>query len=138
MSQRNSGYDRKEADFYPTPDWVTRALVPFIPQRVRRVWEPAAGGGHMVAALRAAGYEVTATDLATGRDFLIEPNLQEPVDAIITNPPFAFGREFCEQALRFMEARQGVVAMLFRTDYGHAKSRAHLFRDCPAWAKKIE
>ena len=45
--------------------------------------------------------------------------------------------EFCEHALRLMEPVQGLVAMLLRTDFDHAKSRSHLFRDCPAFAQKL-
>ena len=45
MGQRNSGYERVEHDFYQTPPWATRALLPHIHPRVRYVWEPAAGEG---------------------------------------------------------------------------------------------
>jgi hypothetical protein len=31
MSQRESGYARKERDSYETPAWVTAALVPHLP-----------------------------------------------------------------------------------------------------------
>jgi hypothetical protein len=33
--------------------------------------------------------------------------------------------------------RGGKVAMLLRTDFDHAKTRRHLFADCPAFARKI-
>ena len=137
MAQRNSGYERKERDLYQTPAWVTRALIPHLPERVRQIWEPAAGGGQMVAALDGAGYQVVGTDIAAGHDFLTAPP-PHPFDAIVTNPPFIIGQQFIERALQLTQPIGGVVALLFETNLGHAKSRAHLFRDCPAWSKKIE
>ena len=43
MSQRNSGYIRKEGDLYETP-----ALLGFISTRPGSILEPAAGSGQMV------------------------------------------------------------------------------------------
>lgn len=134
MSQRESGYERKERDLYETPEWVTRALLPHLPPKLD-VWEPASGGGKMCDALVAGGYDVRASDIAFGTNFLTEPAWK--VDAIITNPPYDLATEFIEHALRLMEPVGGLVAMLLRTDFYHAKSRAHLFRDCPAFAKKV-
>jgi hypothetical protein len=70
MSQRGSGYERKERDLYETPEWVTEALMPHLPAELR-IREPAAGSGRMVQALRAGGYVVEASDIAQGRDFLL-------------------------------------------------------------------
>jgi hypothetical protein len=70
MAQRNSEYARLPMDQYQTPDWVTEALIPHIPRRVKNVWEPAAGNGDMVKALRHHGYNVRASDIKTGKDFL--------------------------------------------------------------------
>jgi len=134
MSQRDSGYARRERDDYPTPSWVTLALVQQLPLFSGRVWEPACGGGKMVAALRQAGFDVLGTDIADGVDFLHQA---PPVDvgAIITNPPYALAQQFIERALSVDDNR--IVAMLLRTDYDHAASRAHLFADCPVFAKKV-
>ena len=38
MSQRLSGYKRKDGDCYETPAWVTQALLPHLGQ-ARQVWE---------------------------------------------------------------------------------------------------
>jgi tRNA G10 N-methylase Trm11 len=129
MSQRESGYERKERDAYQTPAWVTLALVPHL-RELRLVWEPACGDGAMVEALTAAGLEVTSSDIAHGYDF---PELGKMIgcDGIITNPPYALAQEFIEHALDLMKPG-GLVAMLLRTDYDHAKTRAHLFHGCPA------
>lgn len=137
MSQRDSGYERKERDLYETPEWVTHAVLHHLPMRVSHIWEPAQGSGKMARVLEAVAH-TTGSDIATGSDFLLQP--AEPhlmCNAIVTNPPYELASEFCEHALRLMEPVSGVVAMLLRTDFDHAKSRSHLFRDCPAFAKKL-
>ncbi len=123
-----------ERDDYPTPSWVTMALVPQLPLFTGKVWEPACGSGKMVAALRQAGFNVVGTDIADGVDFLHQAPPRD-VGAIITNPPYTLAQQFIERALRVDSNR--VVAMLLRTDYDHAASRAHLFADCPVFAKKV-
>ena len=136
MSQRPSGYARQPE--YSTPAWVTQALIPHLPKGIDTVWECAAGTGQMVSALKAAGFQVYGSDLQDGIDFLAAPALPEPdIDAIITNPPFELATEFIERALRMTEPNAGTVAMLLRTDFEHAKSRTHLFRDNPTFRKKV-
>ncbi len=141
MATRNSGYERQPNDFYQTPQWVTDALVPHLPARIKRVWEPAAGHGKMVRALERHGYEVIASDInprgnrdCESYDFVQEtawPGMQ--VDAIITNPPFNQAQQFIERAFNWT----GFVAMLLPVNYDCAKSRAHLFADNPNFSKKI-
>jgi hypothetical protein len=41
MSATNRGSRHKPNDFYPTPDWLTEAMIP----HPRRILEPAVGGG---------------------------------------------------------------------------------------------
>ena len=145
MSQRDSGYIRKERDLYETPIWVTEALLPHLPV-LTSVWEPACGSGKMAKVLaRVAHCHMSDIEPqcrpADKYDFLSRiPGSK--VDnaskyAIITNPPYDLATEFCEHALRLMEPVGGLVAMLLRTDFDHAKSRTHLFRDCPAFSKKL-
>jgi methylase of polypeptide subunit release factors len=133
MSQRDSGYKRIERDLYETPSWVTEALLPHIPERIKSVWEPACGSGKMVAALEKR-FSVCGTDIESGRDFLKEE--VNHCDAIITNPPYVLATEFIEHSIR-MTTGFGLVAMLLRTDFDHAKTRQHLFSQCPQFAKKL-
>jgi hypothetical protein len=133
MSQRESGYERIEGDCYETPEWAPRAVLPHL-GNVKSVWEPAAGSGKMVRALEAAGLQVLSTDISTGQDFLLAG--EQSVDAIVTNPPYISATPFIEHALRLTSGR-GKLAMLLRTDFDHAKTRRHLFSDCPAFACKI-
>ena len=139
MSQRPSGYARKERDLYETPEWVTEALIPFLPAH-QRILEPAAGTGRIARVLKRHTtintMDVKAHDSVDDvADFLQVP--EGNWNGIVTNPPYDQAEAFCEHALRLMESTGGFVAMLLRTDFDHAKSRTHLFRDCPAYARKI-
>lgn len=135
MSQRVSGYARQERDCYETPEWVTQVLLPYLPPRCH-VWEPAAGNGKMVKVLTDAGHTVEATDIENGRDFLKTETIFN-CDAIVTNPPFNLAQRFIEHALELMKPSLGMVAMLLRADFDHAKTRKHLFADCAAFSRKV-
>ena len=84
---------------------------------IGKIWEPACGGGKMVAALRQAGLDVVGSDITQDVDFLGQAP-ETGVSAIITNPPYALAQEFIERALHFDDTR--IVAMLLRTDFDHA------------------
>jgi len=132
MSQRDTGYERKERDLYETPAWVTEALLPHLPE-CRTIWEPAAGSGKMSRVPEGFAGTVISSDIAEGQDFLAADGFDG--DAIITNPPYELAPKFIERAL-FLTAPDGLVAMLLRTDFDHAKSRQHLFQH-PAFSKKL-
>lgn len=135
MSQRDSGYERKERDLYETPEWVTLAVIPHVFDLIpsKRVYEPAAGSGKMVSALVKGGFSVRPDDISEGRDFLKCVGTSE---SIITNPPYELATEFIDRALA-LTAPLGIVAMLLRTDFDHAKTRKRLFADCASFAKKV-
>lgn len=101
----------------------------------RRASAPAAGSGKMVAVLRSKFGRVDARDISNGEDFLLTREGEH--DAIITNPPYALATEFIDRALLLMAETRGVVAMLLRTDFDHAKTRARLFARSTAFAKKL-
>ena len=158
MAQRQSGYERKAHDFYPTPEWVTRVLADYLAEHGYscpadlRIWEPAEGSGAMTTVLRKYRWDVHGSDIrgTPSVDFL-DPDVgagfipHDPkgrdrrINAIITNPPY--DKKLCEafirKSIRLMEERNGLVAMLLRIDYDSAKTRADMFRDCPAWDAKI-
>lgn len=136
MSQRDSGYERKERDLYETPAWVTHALLPHL-RRVGCIWEPAAGSGKMIRALEAPGRIVVHSDIETGTDFFNERFAMGGADAIVTNPPYESATEFVTRSLALMQNIEGVVAMLLRTDFDHAKTRQFLFGTNRYFAKKL-
>jgi hypothetical protein len=107
------------------------ALRPHLPL-LGVIWEPACGSGAMARVLEGWGATVIATDIADGQDFLVA--VPQAVNAIITNPPYALAQRFIEHALQLTT---GIVAMLLRCDYDHARTRRHLFGDCSVFAKKL-
>lgn len=136
MSQRNSGYIRKENDAYYTPAWVTEALINSGYPFRGPVWEPACGNGNIVDVLKDR-FQVVATDRETSEiDFLKCDTAVPGVQSIITNPPYSDSAVFIAHAIKLMEPR-GQVAMLLRTDYDHASSRKHLFGKCQPFAAKL-
>jgi hypothetical protein len=145
MSQRNSEYPRQPDDDYATPAWVAWTLTPYLMLRkhsVSHVWDPAAGAGHLVEALQVADRhgQMEATFFritGTTDDFLTRDLPPDHVDALVTNPPYKLARQFIEHALELGPPKVRIIAMLLRSDFDSAKTRAHLFRDCPTFAHKI-
>jgi hypothetical protein len=136
MSQRSSGYERKERDLYETPEWVTQCLRPHLPA-VSHIWEPACGSGKMTRALEGMGYRAVGTDIDHGVDFLdCDTAPVDPLRAIVTNPPYELATAFIIHAVAMVKPESGFVAMLLRTDFDHAKSRATLFTES-CFAKKV-
>jgi SAM-dependent methyltransferase len=150
MGKHERGYERQERDYYPTPAWVTRALLRVLDVRGLTIWEPAAGSGAMARELRAAGAEVFCSDIAgmgipgcAVHDFTSRLKLDceaPPFDAIVTNPPFGargiLARRFIEAGLRHL-APGGVLALLLPADYDSAGGRRHLFGGCEHYAAKL-
>lgn len=144
MSQRGSGYKRQDHDNYATPAWVTHALLPHIPERIKTVWEPAAGEGAMANVLRDHGLVTIPTDIRPGNGMPTAPQSVDFLDesavfhapGIITNPPFHLAQQFIERALELTHRQGGFVAMLLRADFDHAKRRKHIFAEGP-FAKRL-
>ncbi len=99
----HSAYERADGDFYATDPRAVDALahagkLPKSP----RIWECAAGQGHLSEALKLHGFEVVSTDLHDrgycegGTDFLQTEKLLAP--CIFTNPPFRYVTDFCIHA----------------------------------------
>jgi hypothetical protein len=137
MSQRPSGYARHERDVYETPGWVTATLLAEGLREPAGVWEPAAGSGKMLRVLQLLlPIRVVGSDVHTGQDFLASV-LPSGCDCIVTNPPYKLGPEFIRHALSLLQPVGGQLALLLRTDFDHARTRADLFAGCPAFSKKL-
>jgi hypothetical protein len=144
-------------DLYPTPAWVTHALLEHIDVAGKRVWEFAAGTGAMAEVLKAAGADVYCTDIERREypldgqlDFLSDSDprqlsfgwgLSLPLfDWQISNPPYGYrGRlitPFIKTGLRRLGPKGG-LALLLPIDCDAAKQRVPYFGDCPAFDFKI-
>ena len=120
----NPANGRSKGDFYPTPPEATYALLNFLNiPRGQTIWEPACGEMDMANAMKEYGYQVIATDIALGQDFLRVPLPQ--CDWIITNPPFMVSDKFIEQCARHGKP----FALLLKSQYWHARRRYNLFKN---------
>jgi hypothetical protein len=85
---KRSSFERRKADFYPTPRAAVVHLIPYL-RGIRSFAEPCAGDGDLVRHLESFGLRrVYAGDIRTGHDALTVDSCGV-VDAIITNPPFS-------------------------------------------------
>jgi hypothetical protein len=101
-----------------TPGWCIDALI-----RAERahlpptIWEPCAGGGSIVGALRAAGYEVIESDLVPIGD-QIQRDFLAPLDplaiAVCTNPPWSMAQAFVEYCF---DAEVLYLALLLKSQF---------------------
>jgi hypothetical protein len=148
MGKHETSYARVERDLYPTPAWVIAALAEHLHLRGRRVWEPAAGNGQMTEALRAAGAQVYATDIAdhgyAGLDLVLDfLSGERPTDfdGIVTNPPFGprgtLAEKFIATGLRHLIEIGSLLALLLPADFDSARTRSGLFGGCPHFVGKI-
>jgi len=114
---------RRDEDFYPTPAFMTRALLKRLPSlQGLTVLEPCAGNGAIVDVLPADARIVT-NDIAVRDpfvpDFLVDATQRRswldfhrawPVDVTATNPPFDVAFPILQHAFEF--SRRGVVLLL--------------------------
>ena len=131
MSATNRGTVRGEQDFYETPDWLTKAIIPILrPYEPRRILEPACGKGAIVRVLETAFPEaiIDATDINTGCDFLDRRNHEPVYDLIVTNPPYRLALEFIKRGLELRRTEKSVVCMLLRVNFLGAQGRAAWLR----------
>lgn len=79
-----------------TPAYALDPLLPYLPLDAV-VWEPAAGGGHLVRALEAAGRNVYASEITAGQNyFTYAPPVAWHMQ--VTNPPYSSKYQWIEHA----------------------------------------
>jgi len=84
---KRSNFERRQADFYPTPRAAVLPLIPYL-RRIHTFAEPCAGDGALVRHLESFGLRcVYAGDIRTGQDALAVEQYGA-IDCIITNPPY--------------------------------------------------
>ena len=87
---KRSSFERRPADFYPTPKAAVAPLIPVLRAGgIRTFAEPCAGDGDLVRHLEGFGLRcVYAGDIRTGQDALAVEQYGA-IDCIITNPPWS-------------------------------------------------
>jgi hypothetical protein len=119
---KRSNFERREADFYPTP---RAAVVPLIPHLrgsgIRTFAEPCAGDGALVRHLESFGLRcVYSGDIRNGQDALALDDYNA-ADVIITNPPWS--RDLMHRLIaHFQNIRP--TWLLLDADWAHTKQAA--------------
>ncbi len=147
MSATGRGAVRDARDFYRTPAWSVRAILPFLPTS-GTIMEPGCGDGAILEALIDAGVprsRLYAVELdpglaadceeRTGIEVEVADFLREPMPGaglVIGNPPFGIAQEFVEKALEIVDPTKGTVCMLLRLNWFGGGERAPFHRAAPA------
>jgi hypothetical protein len=95
------------SDDWQTPPHALEPLLPWLkPDWL--IWEPCAGKGNLVKALRERNFNVFASDKKNGRNFLKLPRsgpkreemefITAAYDCVVTNPPYSLKLEFLTRA----------------------------------------
>ncbi len=109
-------------DACQTPPYALKPLLPYL-DGDWEVWEPAAGKGRMVDALRDAEFDVIASDIIGGKDFFeYQP---ESFDCIVTNPPYSLKYKWLERCYALGKP----FALLLPVETLGAKTAQTLFRE---------
>jgi hypothetical protein len=130
-------YSERGHDCYETPAEITRALLK-VESLPHYIWEPACGRGAIVHVLRAAGYEVVASDLIDhqgtppftppsylGRDFLLEHTAPAGTQCVCTNPPYRHAEAFVRHSLELAPK----VVMLLRLAFLESERRRDILEN---------
>ena len=144
-----SGYDRTDHDFYPTPAWVTEALLKHVTLR-GPVWEACCGDGAIARVIENRGHQVVATDLVDhgfgepGIDFFACQEFPQGCSAMVTNPPYSDGGirqagtsvsrgmlRFVRHALTLTERANGQLALLVRFQWMAGQRASDLITSGP-------
>jgi len=118
------GKNRQKHDFYPTPEYATKALLRREDFR-GTTWECACGDGAISKVLKRKGYDVYSSDLYNYGygDVNVDFLTAEPIgnfDNIITNPPYKIATEF---VLHAQEIANRKIAMLLKLVFLESSSR---------------
>lgn len=155
-----SAYQRQPRDTYFTPPWAAQILSRYVIEHGlmmpgMRMWEPAAGAGHIAGILADMGEEIClATDISPAPveeqvypvesgDFLAMTGggtVPHPW-GIVTNPPYGHRSEmsiaFLNHGLDIITERRGFMALLLPFEFDSRSSRQRLVGGHPYFASKL-
>jgi hypothetical protein len=122
-------WDREKDGHYVEPVWCSCRLFQ-VEKFSGEVWDPACGIGNIIESARAAHHAVRATDIVDRGyagfdgdvDFL---RFTDPVDNIVTNPPFHLLEGFTRHALKFARNKVAMIWLARRIN------AARWLRDTP-------
>ena len=123
---KRSNFERREADFYPTPRAAVVPLIPYL-RGIRSFAEPCAGDGALVRHLEEFGLRcLYAGDIRSGQDALALDDYGE-IDVIITNPPWS--RDVMHRLIAHFQ-NIAPTWLLLDADWAHTKQAAPFLPHC--------
>lgn len=132
-ASNHTDHERAENDFYAT-DPKAADLICNEEIFQGGIWENCCGQGHLSKRLEELGYNVISTDLVDrgygkgGIDFFkCETTL---ANNIVTNPPYAYAKEWVEHSLRLLP-EGGKLALFLPIQFLESESRRKLFKETP-------
>ena len=129
-SSSHTDKEREQHDYYATDPKAAKLLLEL--ETFKNVLEPACGEGHLSKVLIEAGITVTSSDLIN-RGFGSQKNFfdyKEFNGDIITNPPYKYGLEFVQHALKIIP-NGNKVAMFLKLQFLEGKKRKKFFQLVP-------
>ena len=125
---KRSNFERRPADFYPTPRAAVLPLIPYLHLRgIRSFAEPCAGDGALVRHLESFGLRcVYAGDIRSGQDAFALDHYGAP-DCIITNPPYT--RELMHSLIEHFQ-RVAPTWLLLETDWASTLQAVPFLPSC--------
>jgi hypothetical protein len=124
---KRSNFERREADFYPTPRAAVVPLIPYL-RRIRSFAEPCAGDGALVRHLESFGLRcVYAGDIRSGQDALVLDHYGA-ADAIITNPPWS--RDVLHGLITHFQNIAPMTWLLLDADWKETRQAAPFLPHC--------
>lgn len=118
--------DRSGPDYYPTPEWATKAILYY--EHIQGVViEPCAGEHDMVKVLQQHGiipYCYDAVDYGMGDMICDFRQITRPCDVVITNPPFKYAEEMVGHFLKIARDR---IILLLRLSFLEGEKRYRNF-----------
>jgi hypothetical protein len=135
----NSGYERRSDDDYRTIDkrciYGLIDCIPGVPVGMRIVDVCSPNGSGIVDTLNELGHNAICWNDA------FASCLPEDTRWIISNPPYTrplVDKIIYRQIERIEDGQIWVVAMLTRTAFDHAKTRAPMFSECPYYSGQVK
>ena len=138
MSATNRGAQRRENDFYETPEWCLDALIGAEPL-VGPYFDPCCGNGAILRFFAGCGEEISGADIdpalvaqcgeldASVADFLSGPVPDDHNKTIVMNPPYKDAAEFIRCALTISPPGRKICALLRLNFLGSSRKRLDLF-----------
>jgi hypothetical protein len=124
MSAKNRGSILINQEFYPTPEYSTKAILKEINfDKVNTFLEPCKGLGHIYDLIPVTNKSYC--ELSEGKDYL--KTKVDKADLILTNPPFSLAQEFIKKSLQ----ESNTVIMLQRINFLGSKGRKQFWNSNP-------